>query len=317
MSHRNIIVIGCSLGGVEALPRLIGGLAALDAAIFVVMHLMPGGRNPLVTLIRSSALEVRAASDGEPIKPGTIYLAVPDRHLLIEGDRVRLARGPKESHARPSIDALFRSAAFAAGPRVIGIVLTGTLDDGTAGLWSIKDRGGVAIVQCPEEAPYPSMPRSALANVQIDHVLRLEEMPGCLLRLTKETLSSEGEVMRDESLKAEVGIALGQNALEQGVRALGEPSFFSCPECRGSMVLIREGPIQRFRCHTGHGFSTETLAHDGLAGVERKLWSALAQLEEHYVLLQEAQPIERAQEVSHLLQRLRELAQDPLFRPAD
>ncbi|MBV9345946.1 MAG: chemotaxis protein CheB [Gammaproteobacteria bacterium] len=326
--HRDIIVIGCSLGGVEALPQLVVQLPKMDAAVFIVMHMWSTGRNPLLEILRNPLFDIRTATDGDRIKSGTLYLAVPDHHLLLDRDRVRLSRGPKESHARPSVDALFRSAAFAAGRRVIGIVLTGQLDDGTAGLWSVKDRGGVAIVQSPDEAAYPSMPRSALDHVEVDGIWRLDEMPTRLKTLTQEQLPPEGsDAMADERLKTEVGIALEDNALEQGVRDLGAPSFFTCPECHGSMVLIKEGPIRRFRCHTGHAFSEAALASHGLSAVESTLWSALAQLEEHYVLMQEVQgPMaeqskettdersHRAQEVRSLMHRVRQLALDEAFR---
>jgi two-component system chemotaxis response regulator CheB len=334
VAHRNVIVVGASLGGHEALTGLIGTLPAdLNAAIFVVMHVAPDGPSILGQLLdRVSPLPAAAAVDGEPIAPNRIYVAVPDRHLMIERDRVRLSRGPRENHTRPSIDVLFRSAAFHRGPRAIGIVLTGTLDDGTAGLWAIKDRGGVAIVQAPTEAPYPSMPMSAIRHVDVDHVLEVAAMGNVLRELTREDLSiPEGAGMPSKSLEIESRIALGDQALHRGVRALGEPSFYTCPDCHGSMIAIREGDLARFRCHTGHGYTAAALHQRGMLEVDETLWGVLAQLEEQEVLLQDlaraAQASERpraaeayaakSNQIRQLADRLRELAQDPALEPHD
>jgi two-component system chemotaxis response regulator CheB len=267
-------------------------------------------------------LRAAAAVDGEALEPGRIYVCVPDRHLMIESGRIRLSRGPKESHARPSVDVLFRSAALYAGPRVIGIVLTGQLDDGSAGLWAIKDRGGVAMVQSPDEAPFPSMPQNAIRQVSVDYTLPIADMPQILDRLTREVLpEAEKTAMADDKLAIETRIALEDNALKSGVRSLGTASFHTCPECHGSMVRIQEGPITRFRCHTGHGFTEAALEADGLDQIERTLYGALAQLEEYEALLVDlqaaAQP-ERAQqlrlrieEVRAFVERLRAVILDP------
>jgi two-component system, chemotaxis family, protein-glutamate methylesterase/glutaminase len=330
MAHRDIIVIGTSRGGLDALRRLVSQLPRdLDAAVLIVQHMAASGPSLLGELLSASGpLQAAAGVDGERIVPGRIYVAVPDRHLVIEGDHIRLSRGPKESHARPSVDVLFRSAAYHAGRRVIGIVLTGQLDDGTAGLWAIKERGGIAIVQDPAEAPFPSMPQSALEHVAIDYTVRIDAMPGLLQWLTGETLAEEREsTMSDQRLEIETGIALESDALNRGVRSLGSPSFHTCPECHGSMVSIQEGSFRRFRCHTGHGFSQGALAEQGLAQIERTLWSALAQIEEHLLLLAElaenahqddrAEIAElharRAEQIRDLAERVRLLALDPLL----
>ena len=287
--NRDTIVIGASAGGVEALPKVIAGLTEhLDAAVFVTMHM--SARNPgflAERLNRVGNLPAAQAVDGEPIENNRIYCAVADRHLMLQGDRVRLSGGPRESHARPSIDVLFRSAAFERNSRVIGVLLTGMLDDGTAGLWSIKDRGGVTIVQSPNEAAYPSMPQTALRHVQIDHVLKLAEIPAVLASLVRAP-KAHGEIgVPDDKLRIENQIALDNNALELGVRSLGSASFFTCPECHGSMVAVKDGSFTRYRCHTGHGFTPSALSAHARENVEKTLWSALAQLEEREVLLQE------------------------------
>ncbi|MBV9697331.1 MAG: chemotaxis protein CheB, partial [Gammaproteobacteria bacterium] len=176
--RRDLIVIGASAGGVEALSELVGHLPQdLAAAVVLVLHTSPDHPSLLASILGGkSTLPVHEAQAGQKLEPGTVYVAVPDRHLMIEGNRLRLTRGPRESRARPSIDVLFRSAALARGPGTIGVVLTGALDDGTAGLWAIKDRGGVTVVQSPHEAAYPSMPQSALRHVAVDHVVPVRDM---------------------------------------------------------------------------------------------------------------------------------------------
>lgn len=332
MAHRDIIVIGASMGGLDALPRVIEGLPEnLGASIFVVLHMASGGSEYLPARFnRVGRLYAAAAEDGERIEPNRIYCAVADRHLAIEGDRIRLTRAPKESHARPSIDVLFRSAALAHAERVIGVVLTGMLDDGTAGLWSIKDRGGVAIVQSPAEAAYPSMPASAARHVRVDHVSTLAEMPALLVSLVRSRLEASPETrMPDEKLRIENAIALErQKALEGGVRRLGEQSFFTCPDCHGSMVAIEDGTFKRYRCHTGHGFTPAALSERGLEEIEKRLWSALAHLEEREVLLHEMEQSvrelttdgetaerysEQRQDTRRVADRVRELLHDPAF----
>ena len=210
MGDRDIIVVGASLGGYNALPQFAASLPKdFAAAVLVVMHMDPNDSNWLAERVaRASALPSAAAVKKEELRPGRIYVAIPDHHLMIQGSRIRLTRGPRENHSRPSIDALFRSAAYECGSRVIGVVLTGQLDDGTAGLWAIKDRGGLAIVQSPEEAAYPSMPASALRHVKTDYTLPLRDMPTVLHKLTQEVAHRmESCVMPDENLEVETRIA--------------------------------------------------------------------------------------------------------------
>lgn len=287
MANRDIIVIGTSMGGVDALPRLIAGLPAdLRAAVLIVQHMAAREPNFLAELLdRSGPLPVRQAVDGEPLQLGRIYVPVPDHHLMLENNRIRLTHGPKESHARPSIDVLFRSAAYFGGPRVIGIILTGNLDDGTAGLWAIKDRGGIAMVQSPQEARYPSMPTSARKHVRVDYTLPLDDIPNVLRSLTREHIEL-GEAPINDKMAIETRIALGGKAVDE-VRRLGKPSFYTCPDCHGSMVAIEEGNLKRFRCHTGHAFSEAALLDQSLTKIEETLWWALAQVEEREALLQE------------------------------
>ena len=326
MAHRDIIVVGASLGGPDALTRLVSGLTPdLPAAVLIVQHTAPKQRSYLAEILDAAGpLRARPAIDGERLERGRIYVAVPDRHLMVEGDNVRLSRGPKESHARPSVDVLFRSAAHSAGSRVVGIVLTGQLDDGTAGLWAIKDRGGLAIVQSPQEAAYPSMPASALKHVDIDYTLQISDIPRILTSLTREALSGGEETVSDK-LQIETRIALDDKAFHREVLRLGKPSFYTCPDCSGSMVLIEEGSIKRFRCHTGHGFSEQALLEQSSIRIEEILFEALAKMEERQALLLElvdrgegqsgAAEHYRAQiaELDSLQEQLREMTQAAVF----
>jgi two-component system chemotaxis response regulator CheB len=325
--HRDTIVIGASAGGVEALPKLIAGLPPdLGAAVLVTMHMSANNAGFLAERFNTvGRLPASLALDGEPIENNRIYCAVADRHLMLRGNRIRLSTGPRESHARPSIDVLFRSAAFERNERVIGVLLTGMLDDGTAGLWSIKDRGGLAIVQSPAEAAYPSMPQSAIRHVRTDRVLGIAEMPAVLASLVKAPIASKEIGMPNDKLRIENQIALDNNALELGVRKLGPPTFYTCPECHGSMVAVQDGSFTRYRCHTGHGFTPSALSGHARQNVEKTLWSALAQLEEREVLLQEMERTMRdlsgptaadaygseKREVQRFARRLRELLTDP------
>ena len=295
MPGHDIIVVGTSSGGVEALRRIVAALPAdLPAAMLVVMHRPPDSPSLLAEILRSvSNLDVADADDGERIVPGRIYVAPPDRHLLIERERVRLTRGPKENRFRPAIDPLFRSAAYAYGPRAIGVVLTGNLDDGTAGLWAIKDCGGVAIVQDPQEASFPSMPSSALASVEVDYCLPLNEIAPTLATVSAQPVAGGAAV--SENLEIETRIALEDNALEAGVMKLGKLSPFTCPECSGVLLQIEEGGNVRFRCHTGHAYSVNSLLDDVTESVEHNLWSTVRVLDELVLLLRHLDEHSKAQ----------------------
>ncbi len=215
--------------------------------------------------------------DGDPIRPGRIYVAPNDHHMLLERGYIRVAKGPKENRFRPAIDPLFRSAAYMYGPRVIGVVLTGALDDGTAGLWTIKLRGGTAVVQEPSEALINAMPLNALCNVEVDHKLPLAEIGPLLGRLVEQPAPVAREIPEDEQRKTrhEIRIAEEEDGLEENVMQFGELSPFTCPECRGVLAELREGKIVRFRCHTGHAFSANSLLEGANEQVEARLWDAV------------------------------------------
>jgi two-component system chemotaxis response regulator CheB len=235
---------------------------------------------------------VRAAENGERLSHGTVYVASPDRHLVIERGTLRLTRGPRENRVRPSVDALFRSAAVDLGPRVIGVVLSGVLDDGTAGLWAVKDRGGVAMVQEPDEAEYPDMPKSALEHVGVDHVLPAVEIGPKLAALATEATPAAAPV--PPAMATEAAIERGDSTLGRRVLDLGALSPNACPECHGSLVEIREGSIVRYRCHTGHSFSFRTLLEETEVAIEKSLWNTIRAIEERSFLLRTLEQDSRA-----------------------
>lgn len=292
MAKRDIIVIGASAGGVYALKDLVTSLPAdLKASIFVVMHVSPHAPSFLPDILTSAGpLPAIHPKDGELVQPGYIYIAPPDHHLLIEFDQVLVKKGPKENRFRPSIDALFRSAAYTHGPRVIGIVMTGMLDDGTSGMWSVKRLGGITIVQEPDEAMYPSMPDNVLDNVEVDYRLPVTDMAALLAGLTNETVSVKTKLPEEEDhlMETEVNIAAQDSAFDLGILDLGELTPLTCPECNGALVSIKEGKLIRYRCHTGHAFTASSLLAETTKVVEDSFWKAIRSLEETIILLEQS-----------------------------
>jgi two-component system chemotaxis response regulator CheB len=270
---------------VEALARLVHGLPAdLAAAVFVVLHITPDAASALPDILsRAGGLPALHPADGQRIEPGHIYVAPPDRHLLISGRRVHVARGPRENGHRPAVDPLFRTAARTFGPRVIGVILSGTLDDGTAGLAAIKTRGGVAMVQDPNEALFPGMPRSAVENVTVDHVLRIEEIAPRLVSLVNEPVTASAPAV-SHNMDMETRMAeLNEEAVQTDDRP-GVPSVFGCPDCGGVLWELGEGELIRYRCRVGHAYSPDTLSTKQLEALEDALWMALRALEEQAAL---------------------------------
>lgn len=284
---RDLIVIGGSAGSIEALQLILGGLPpALPAAVLIVVHTHPTSPGQLARALEwRSGRPVVFAQDGEPLVHGRILVAPPDRHLLVEHDRVRLTRGPRENRSRPAIDPLFRSAAYFGGARVIGVVLSGMLDDGTAGLWMVKDRGGLAVVQSPEDAQIAAMPESALQHVAVDHRAAAHELGPLLTRLAGMPVPVPPQAAIAPLLAAETSIALGANGVEGNILQFGELSPFTCPECHGAMVQLRDGGKLRFRCHTGHAFSIDSLLAELSESVDMSLWQTLRGIQETGMLM--------------------------------
>jgi two-component system chemotaxis response regulator CheB len=289
MARRDIVVVGASAGGVEALKALVSQLpSSFPAAVFIVLHVPPHSTSRLhVILSGVSRIPVKAAKDGAVIEPGHIYVAVPDHHLALGNEVMRVTRGPKENRTRPAADVLFRSAAYAYGPRVIGVVLSGALDDGTAGLWEIKDRGGMAMVQSPQDAMHASMPENALTHVAVDYSVPASELGALIAGLVGEDVVTSKTDPPAESMATETGIALGNDALYASSLELGKPAPLACPECHGAMVEIEEGSIRRYRCHTGHAYSEQTLYSHLEEKIDEYLWNALRALDERVLLLRQ------------------------------
>jgi two-component system, chemotaxis family, protein-glutamate methylesterase/glutaminase len=311
LPNRDIIVIGASAGGLSAFNRIIKQLPEqLNAAVFIVWHVSPYSTSILPEILnRAGRLKAKHPADGESIEMGKIYIAPPDHHLLLESGRIRLTKGPKENRFRPAIDPLFRSAAYAYGPRVVGVVLSGALDDGTAGLWAIKDRGGIAVVQDPAEAEQSSMPASALANVQVDHCVPVSEIPPLLVGLTQRAVE-ERRIPVSKDLEIETKIALGGDAADLDVKQLGEISEFTCPDCHGSLIKLTNDKLLRFRCHTGHSFGGASLLAELTDSVEESVWTAIRTVEERIRLLkhlaQHASDLEQTEAISTLERELQE-----------
>jgi two-component system chemotaxis response regulator CheB len=285
MPNHDIIVIGASAGGVEALQNLVSQFAYnLQAAVFVVQHTAPHGPGLLAELLdRAGPLDATLAENGAPIKHGMIYVAPPDYHLMVHHDYVRIDRGPKENRTRPAIDPLFRSAAVAYGSRVIGVILTGMLDDGTAGLLAVKRCGGLAVVQHPDDAIFSDMPVSALEHVQVDYCLPLIGMGKTLNQLVYEPAGQPVAAPTDLIIEAKMAENIeNQIAREQ---EFGSPVPYGCPTCGGPLWEWHRDGLRRYRCHVGHAFTQRALIADQDEALERALRVALRTLEERTHML--------------------------------
>lgn len=299
-AHPDLIVVGASSGGLEALRTLVARLPAhLQAAVLVVLHTHPDSPMLLADILnRAGSLPCCYARDGDEIGYGHLYLAPPDRHLFVEQGRLRLTHGPKENRVRPAVDPLFRSAAAAYGPRVIGVVLTGNLNDGSAGLWAVKAAGGLAVVQDPGGIPYPGMPQSALAVVDVDHVAPLNEIPALLIQLVEQAIVGEKDKLPPD-LEEEATMERDADRQAQQFETLGKPSHFGCPECGGVLNELDSGGGLRFRCRVGHAYTAEALYAEMQGKLEQALWIALRTLEEKQDL--QKRMANRATERGHTL----------------
>ena len=289
MAGHDIVVVGASAGGVEALSTLVGDLHEdFPGSMFIVLHMGPHSATALPQILgRRTKLRVEHPRDGEPIECNRVYVAPPGHHILLTDGRIRVANGPRENGFRPSVDILFRSAAACFGPRVAGVVLSGTRDDGTAGLRAIHQRGGLAIVQDPAEALFPGMPQSAVAGDHPDYVLPIGAIGELVSELARHQPPSEerSEEMPDE-LEAELRWANPDLAHSPAVEPpLGSPSGFTCPQCHGALWEIDDKHFPRYRCRVGHGFSAESLLVTQRTDVEAALWTAYRALEERVAIL--------------------------------
>ena len=285
LATHDIIVIGASAGGVAALQTLAAALPAnLEAAVFVVMHVTAEATSTLPAILtRSGSLAAHHALDGEAIAYQRIYVAPPDNHMILRDGRVRIVHGPRENRTRPAIDPLFRSAALTYGARVVGVVLSGALDDGTAGLYAIKAQGGLAIVQDPDDALVPGMPRNALEYVAVDYCVPVAEIGRVLAQVTRQR--AEVAAPPSQRLVAESGITTLEPLIMEDDDKYGTtPSPFTCPECHGTLWEIVDGDLVRYRCRVGHSYSTDSMVAEQAQSTERALWAALRSLEEKAAL---------------------------------
>ncbi len=287
-----IIVIGASAGGTRAIIDVVQNLPEdLDAAVCIVQHIPAHISSRLATVLANKCpLRVVDAQDGETVEPGTVYTAIADHHLLVENDRIVVKKGPRENRFRPSIDALFRSVAYHYRERCMGVVLSGALDDGTSGMWAIKRFGGISIIQSRDEAIFNSMPSNVHQHVDVDHEVLASKIGPLLAKLCTKPVAMDTEEPKspaevDAFMRAEINIAQGQNALKNGVMDHGKYSPLTCPDCHGALTEYKEGKIRRYRCHTGHGFTSESLLSGISESIEKSMWEVMRGLEEGQLLL--------------------------------
>jgi two-component system chemotaxis response regulator CheB len=290
MSATHAVVLGASAGGVESLREVVGALPAdFPAPVFVVLHIPAYQASSLPEILNfSGVLHACHPEDGAKIETGRIYVAPPDHHLLIERERVVVQKGPKENRFRPSIDALFRSAAYNYGPKAIGVVLSGALDDGTSGLWTIQRLGGTTIVQEPNDARFESMPLSALSQVKVDHTVPAKEIGALLSRLVavRAPAHKAADVKLRKRVEVELAIAVEGGAFAKGIMEMGELTPFTCPECHGVLVKLKEDKMTRYRCHTGHGYSDSALLEGVMESTGEMLWQVMRSLEEAVMIVE-------------------------------
>jgi two-component system chemotaxis response regulator CheB len=282
MPQRDIVVIGASAGGLEALRTIVKGLpVSLRASVLVVMHTTPGGAGLLPEILsRVSSVPVAYADTGEALRHGQVYLARPDHHLLVTPHGIRVGHGPRENGFRPAIDPLFRTAARAFGPRVVGVVLSGALSDGTYGLSMIKQYGGAAIVQDPDDAVIASMPLKAMQMVDVDQVLPAEKIAGAIVQLTTNEISQRRVAMsRSDTLEPQ--LAARDMPVSEMEEMFGPASALTCPDCGGALWEVRDDQVIRYQCHVGHQYGPESLEAGQREEIDSALWSAVRVLEEH------------------------------------
>lgn len=286
MVKPRIVAVGASAGGLDALTRLVAQLPQdFPAAVFIVQHMAAdtSGEALLYSLKKASKLPCARARDRERFRAGRVYVAAADHHLLVaKGGRILVTKGARENRSRPGIDPLFRSAAVAYGVGVVGVLLTGYLDDGTSGLVAIKRCGGRTVVQDPDDASYPDMPMNAIENAEIDHVVALAGMGALLSKLTQESLVRQLAIPPD--LVTESRIAERVLSDLKSVEELGDQVPFNCPGCGGVLWEMAKGDT-RYRCHTGHAYTAPVLLAEQTAKIEETLWVALRMFEERRNLL--------------------------------
>jgi two-component system chemotaxis response regulator CheB len=285
-NFRNIIVIGASAGGISAVTKFVAGLSCdLNAAVLVVLHLSrrSNAGNITAAFQRHTSLVCAVATNDTEIQAGHLYLAPADHHLMVTGQGIQVNQGPLENKYRPSIDVLFRSAAVHFSNRVIGIILTGMLEDGTSGMSAVQRCGGICIVQDTAEAEYSDMPQSVLNLIRVDHQATLETMPDIICQLVNQPLPGKAEVPKELKIEAEMTEKMMSDINQ--LKKIADRSDFICPDCGGGLWMVRNDPMYRYRCHTGHVYTENMLYDQQAAGLEESIWVSLRMLEERRNLL--------------------------------
>ena len=318
MRHRDIIAIGASAGGIEALQQLIRVFPVrFPASIFVTVHFPESGSSRLPNILsRAGQLPAVHAADGETIVPERIYVAPPDFHMLPGTQGIRLVRGPRENGNRPAVDPMFRSAAVAFGPRVIGVVLSGNLDDGTSGLAAIKRNGGTAVVQDPEDSLFPSMPQSAIDHVEVDRIVPARSLGKTLIDLVAAPLRELGSAPAPDDLMEKRYSAADLETIENAEQHPGKVSSFGCPDCGGVLWEIQDGDFVRYRCRVGHAWTSEALLGKQTDSFDDALWTAIRALEESASLSRQIASRHQARGAATLASRFEEQAQRAEHRAA-
>ncbi|TMA93667.1 MAG: chemotaxis protein CheB [Deltaproteobacteria bacterium] len=284
--RRDIVAIGASSGGIEALTAIVAALPRdLPASLFIVLHVAAQSKSQLPEILnRAGPLPAAHAKDNEAIQSGRIYVAPPNYHLLLGQGHVRIVRGPRENNHRPAIDPLFRSAARFYGRRAIGIVLSGMLDDGAAGLIAIKKAGGIAMVQDPNDALFPDMPRNALTGAPVDYCIPKSEIPKTIVSLIGKSFPEDRGIPMADEMKKEIDIvAMDEEAINDADKP-GTPSVFGCPDCGGVLWELQDDEWLRFRCRVGHAYSAEGLLASQGEDLDQALWNAFRVLHENAAL---------------------------------
>jgi two-component system, chemotaxis family, protein-glutamate methylesterase/glutaminase len=294
-----VVVVGASAGGVEALGQLAAALPRdFSLAILVVLHVPPTASFLPQILSRRGPLPAEHARNGDAVAPGAFTIAPPDCHMLVTDSRVVLNRGPRENGHRPAIDPLFRSAAAQYGPDAVGVILSGSLDDGAIGLASIKQAGGVTIVQDPREALHPAMPTAAIEAAEPDHVVSIRELAALLATLDSGPAPEEAQSTRKEVAMDADPTQLDPEAVTEANRTLGEVTPFTCPECGGTLWEIPEAEVVKLRCRVGHSYTQDAYRHEKSVSLEAALWTAVTAL------------VEKADFSRRLAKRLRDAGQE-------
>jgi two-component system, chemotaxis family, protein-glutamate methylesterase/glutaminase len=284
-SPRYIIVIGASAGGLHAIKEFIGSIQkGWNAAVCITIHLSVNNLGGFIVnqLQQNASLPCSLAEDDTMLKEDHIYLAPPDRHIFIKENKIYLGKGAKENRWRPSIDVLFRSAAIHFNSNAAGIILSGLLNDGVSGMSAIQRSGGLCIIQDPEEAEYPDMPRAVLADMEVDHILKLDEIGNVLQKFVgqeRQKVDPPRDVVAENNIAEKVAVGIDL------LKDIGEKSIYTCPDCGGGLWELKEGGVTRYRCHVGHSFSERDLLLKQTESLETSLWVAVRMMEERRNLL--------------------------------